>query len=187
VDHAWLASEPVLCLTYVRDLEAVRVLTELGAPLGLTARGSVIETDPDQPRVYVGSPVPSNWQVMVEPSSMVSHEDVTLERLSADDREAVSLLRTMTIDTFKYARAGKLLVSFEPMSPADRYGADPDVLLPQMTGAGLMDPGDRWPTGLALTMIGTTFGVPIDFESLYRTPLLSAPLDPDAYPGLVFA
>jgi hypothetical protein len=40
----------------------------------------------------------------------------------------------MTIDTFKYARAGKLLVSFEPMSPADPYGADPDVLLPQMTG-----------------------------------------------------
>lgn len=188
---AYPGDEPMLdeifCLTFIKGVDGTEALRRMGgladtvATRTLSDIGDLHNYDDGYPEVASVLPL-GTWTVVFEPSGFEgSHMVAALSR----GTEAVSVLRhDYASPAFGYAVAGELITHFDPTSPAYRYGADPDRLVPRMIDAGFVttdesdDDDDRYSSAISrsLRLIEQITGVLPTFEAL-TGPLTSAHIE----------
>ena len=142
-DVDWIAHDYTLldiwCLTFVRGLDETEALRRVGVKegsIGPLTHGELMNEWPFPPipnKVLAGRL--GGWIVLVEVFGWKAWE--ALQVLSAET-EAVSVRRNdHATDSFAYAIDGKLVTSFDPMSPESRWGSDPNRLVDLMREVGL--------------------------------------------------
>ncbi|WP_243723162.1 DUF6461 domain-containing protein [Actinomadura sp. 7K507] len=147
------------CLIWVDGLDApdcLRKLTWLHPVPGGRATFEQVMARPEPPAENItGAARIGEWTLVYLPSGGGSAEATpAVRRLSGDGHQAVAYwqIGAVGMERFLYCRDGELRTEFDPLFPADRQGSQPDLLVPQMTDAGLLpgsDPGD-WPRKPAL-------------------------------------
>ena|GEM_PF-4605321 len=128
----------------------------------------------DLHKVRIGECDP--WVYAVEVFTTRGAQVATLEALSKDGAEAVSLSYTPTIAVMLYARDGLLLSGIDMTVPHLRYGADGQHFDSVMSAAGLVGNSPMAPAAGA-RLVQLAFGVTVDREMLERP--LPAALLPD--------
>jgi hypothetical protein len=98
----------------------------------------------------------------------------TLQRLSQDGGEALSLTYTQTINTFLYARDAKLVSGFDLTVPSIRYGLDEHHFDTVIANAGFNADQPPEPAAGAL-FIHDLFGIDLD-QQMLEGPDLSSKL-----------
>jgi hypothetical protein len=147
-DLRWADAEmelgDIFCLTFIKGVDETEALRRMGALPDTIATRTLTDVeelhnfDDGYPDVALVVPL-DGWAVLFEPNGFSGSN--LLAALSAGT-EAVSVLRhDYASPAFGYALAGTLITQFDPMFPADRYGAGPDRLVPQMLDVGF-DPAD---------------------------------------------
>jgi hypothetical protein len=90
----------------------------------------------------------------------------------------VSVLRhDYAYHAFAHAVDGEVVTQFDPTSPADRRGTDPDRLLPRMTDVGLTGAEHGGHISRSLRLVEQLTGALPTFEAL-TGPLISAHIEP---------
>jgi hypothetical protein len=115
------------------------------------------------------------WTVVFEPEGFESSYLVAAMSVGT---EAISVLRhDYASPSFGYARDGELITGFDPTRPSDRYGTDPDRLLPAMSEAGLATAEYERTTSRSLRLAQHLTGTLPTFDTL-TAPLTSAEFEP---------
>lgn len=144
-------------LIWVDGIDASECLQKLTwlhpVPGGPAPLGQVTSSEPPADDI-TGAMRIGEWTLLYLPYDGGGAATAIAQRLSDDDRQAVVYWQIAVIGRvrFLYWRGGELRTEFDPMFPNDRQGSQPDLLVPQMTDAGLLpinDPGD-WPRDHAL-------------------------------------
>ncbi|NEA26199.1 DUF6461 domain-containing protein [Actinomadura bangladeshensis] len=150
------ASFSLIWVDRISASECLRKLTWLHPVLGGPAPlEQVMSRAVPPPGDILGAAEIGEWTLLYMPDNGGSGAVMPMaERLSADDHHAVAYWQIAAIgkERFMYWRGGELRTEFDPIFPNDRRGSQPDLLVPQMTDAGLLpvdDPGD-WPRDHAL-------------------------------------
>jgi hypothetical protein len=138
---------------------------------------------PEHPWIRVGTT--GGWGFALDESSsgFGDYEEEAASALSAGT-EAVLLTHTASIDGFSYYADGSEVTAFEPLRAWERWGTDPDRILPYMRQTGL--PVDPPPPGsypslvnpriAVLEMLTLAFGIRLPREAALG-PLLTAQRD----------
>lgn len=139
------------CLTLVSPPDAGRVTRGFGGDIEATSRMPLAEAGGNPP---TGEPVIAvrdlgAWLLVAEVNGWQGSRPEVLRRVSAGGRAVSCYWNVNGVTRFSYAVAGRLLTSFEAMSPGQRHGADPDAL--EEARSGLPWGSGQWvPLMLAL-------------------------------------
>ncbi|MFI0355810.1 histone-like nucleoid-structuring protein Lsr2 [Actinomadura sp. 9N407] len=139
------------CLVWVDGLGVTGCLEELTwlhpVPGGPTPLRQVMSRPEPPASDIAGATRIGEWTLLYQPEGGSLGVAAAAQRLSGDGRRTVVYWQHPILghERFLYYRNGELLTEFDPMFPGDRQGSQPDLLVPQMTDAGLLpfsDPGD---------------------------------------------
>jgi hypothetical protein len=144
-DYRWFADDLAVglnfCLTFVRGLTPDEVLARAGAtePVEISSvaavEGTLDALDSDAFSVVAATTV-GDWTVIVEPNFFLATFD-SIVRAWSERGELVSLyFNENTTPRFTWARAGEVVVTFDPGYPQDRSGRDPDRLTAALAEVG---------------------------------------------------
>ncbi|MFC6083178.1 DUF6461 domain-containing protein [Sphaerisporangium aureirubrum] len=128
---------------------------------------------------YVGAVEAGEWTVLVEPSGYRAARDRELLKWLCEGTEVVALnVNPYASEYFVHAADRDVVVSFEPVTPHERSGADPGRWDDAMREVGLGQRGyDEPPAGdpraAAFALAGRITGVPFTRDILSR-PFLAA-------------
>lgn len=173
----------IFSVTLVRQVGEAEALRRIGGLPDTVATRTPTEIEDlhnfDDGYPTVASVLPLGaWTVVFEPRGW---ESAGLVSVLSDGTEAVSVLRhDYASPEFSYAVDGQLITQFDPTFPADRRGADPDRLLPEMREVGFaVDDDDQFDGAIArsLRLAKQLTGVLPTFEAL-AGPLTSAYIEP---------
>ena len=140
---AHLGEEPavsdIFCLTFVKQVDVTEALRRMGGLFDTVAMRTAAEIedlhtfDDGYPEVAAALPL-GDWTLVFEPNRF--HGSHLVAAMSVGT-EAVSVLRhDYASPAFVYAVDGNVVTRFDPTFPGDRYGTDPDRLVPQMLEVG---------------------------------------------------
>lgn len=151
-DYAWWSEwrpdwAEAYCVTLVGDMTAEDVVTSLGADSAGSVQGfdalseRVVDGwagDYDPAQAVLGvSDVDGGWALVVEVNGYVGVTERLIGPMSAG-RTIVSHFRNVNaVRRFNWWRNGRLLVDFDTMFPADRFGAEPDAIVDDIRGVGI--------------------------------------------------
>ncbi|MFE5332217.1 DUF6461 domain-containing protein [Embleya sp. NPDC056575] len=172
------------CVTFARGLEPLELLTRMGCdpttavPLGLV---DATETYFDTGVETIRAGTSHGWAYAVETTGNRGFEDGVLAAVSAGTEAVLVHSDCNPVAYLIYAEDGEVVCGFEQDAPEDRFGTDPDRLLPHMITAGLLAPDgtapdDDAPRGCELRMAETVFGLALPHHDVVHGPLLAAGL-----------
>lgn len=187
-DYAWLEGHwlrEAFCFTLVQGLDEAEVLRRLGGERSRPGTLTVAQATELSYSFQAGYPqlvlatTAGGWAVAVEDNGWEGARPEVLRALTRGTR-AVSVYRNVNaLGHFSHAVDGELLVQFEPLFPERRWGARPDLLLPQMRAVGLDPDWDEPPYGEvdAAALAERVTGVHLD-PGLLARPMLAAEITP---------
>ncbi|MFE3206182.1 DUF6461 domain-containing protein [Embleya sp. NPDC059237] len=181
------------CVTFARGLSAMELLECMGCDVTRAARKSVIDAnhwiedvaEELGPRAVAGrervirAGEADGWAFAVEDAgTRGTHHDV-LAAVSAGTVALSTFENINALTMFHYADAGDVVCGFD--RPQDRWGSDPDRLVPHLTRAGLLLPDGTQPDlgiderqRLAHRMMHTEFGITLPRRDVEFGELLAA-------------
>lgn len=181
------------CVTFARGLSARELLRRMGCDVTRTARKSVIDANhwiEDVAEEFGRAAVAGRegvirageadgWAFAFEDAgSRGTHRDV-LAAVSAGTVALSTFENINALTMFHYAQAGDVVCGFD--RPPDRWGSDPDRLVPHLTRAGLLladgtqpDLGIDERQRLLHRIMHTEFGTTLPREDVEHGELLAA-------------
>ncbi|GGL02652.1 hypothetical protein Sme01_19730 [Sphaerisporangium melleum] len=137
-DYAWFDEEfgesfgsLGFCLTFVRDLDPEEALRRLGVtPRPVTA------ADLATPETITAGPAIGGC-TLLEVNGFAGTLTEVVRRLSAGTVTAAVFVNVNRDQQFVFAADGRAVTCFEPDGSDERWGDDPDRLLPQMLALGM--------------------------------------------------
>ncbi|MGC0418000.1 DUF6461 domain-containing protein [Embleya sp. AB8] len=181
------------CVTFARGLSAVELLRRMGCDVATAAMKSPIDANhwiediadelghqavADREWVIRAGEA-DGWAFAVEDGGVRGIDSEVLAAVSAGT-VAMSTYRSINAENlFIYAEFGSLLCGFD--TPLDRWGDEPDRLVPQLIQAGLLLPDGADPDRgigeeqrLTQRMMHTEFGVTLPRADVEHGELLTA-------------
>jgi hypothetical protein len=190
--YEWVDDHDAMCVAVIRGRTPDEVIEAYGGEVGDAAPATLDRAwDLGQhgDRVLFVGPV-GDQVLAVEDNGWQGSRPEVLRELSGDQAAALSVFWNVNADSqVALAVDGKLVTHFEVLSPEQRWGSDPDRLLPQLRAAGFRTDGDGDEvdddgTARALSVMAALTGVAVTREVLagpFRAVLLT-PL-PEDLPG----
>jgi hypothetical protein len=189
-DYAWFKDHwlrQAFCLSLVRGLDEAELLRRLGGERSQPGTLTLAEAGELAGSFHAGYPQiilaakADGWSVAVENNGWEGSRPEVLRALSQGTQAASVYQNVNALRSFNYAVDGEVLVTFEPLFPEQRWGSQPDLLLPQMRAVGL-DPDWREPPygdvdTAALALAERVTGVHLD-PTLLDGPLVGAEITP---------
>jgi hypothetical protein len=190
-DYAWFNDHwlrEAFCITLVSGLDQAEVGRRFGGersqprPLSLGDAAQLSHSfQAGYPEFVLVAPAAGGWSVAVEHNGWQGSRAEVLRALSAGG-QAVSVYRNVNaLGYFSYTVDGQVLVRFELLVPQQRWGSQPDLLLPQMRAVGLDPDWDEPPYGeidtMALALAEQVTGVHLE-PALLDGPLSGVEIAP---------
>jgi hypothetical protein len=188
-DYAWFNDHWLrqgFCITLVRGLDEAEVLRRFGGERSQPRTLTVAEAGELSASSHAGYPqlvlvaTADGWSVALEDNGFEGWRPEVLRALS-DGTRAVSVFDNGNEGYFSSAADGRLLVQFELLFPQRRWGAQPDLLLPQMRAVGLDPDWQQPPPGeldtAALALAERVTGVQLN-PGMLDGPLAAAEIVP---------
>jgi hypothetical protein len=172
------------CLTFVRGADPRSVAAAFGVESGRELTGAQVLAELREPGGTEGRWIRvgrvGDWTVAVEDTSLTG----SLDRLSVGgEAVAVSHTEANVTGAVEYFVDGALVTLFDPMSPWDRGGREPDRFLPALRAAGLdvdrteeLDFDEVDPLLLALAALSAELGIRLPAE-VAAGPMLTGRLE----------
>ncbi|WP_157410990.1 DUF6461 domain-containing protein [Actinoplanes rectilineatus] len=148
-DYAWFTEQcadlaDAYCLTLVRGRTPAEAVETLGGrdPVPVTGLRA-LSGDPASAAGFVAATAMGDWTLIVEPDGVRGGDEArTLSRGTV----LVSHYRSDGTDPrFVWARDGEIVLEFDPSSPEDRRGTDPDGLAEVLDRLGFQVGGEDAP------------------------------------------
>jgi hypothetical protein len=189
-DYAWFKDHwlrQAFCLSLVRGLDEAELLRRLGGERSQPGTLTLAEAGELAGSFHAGYPQiilaakADGWSVAVENNGWEGSRPEVLRALS-QGTQAVSVYQNVNaLRSFNHAVDGEVLVTFEPLFPEQRWGSQPDLLLPQMRAVGLDPDRQEPPYGevdtAAMALAERLTGVHLD-PTLLDGPLRGAEITP---------
>lgn len=141
-DMSWLVEGwdlgDIWCLAFVKDTEPSTALLRIGADQG-TIRPQTLEQLMDgdlSPDTIVAGDF-SGWTVIFQVNGWTANDSDVLARLAQETTVVVVLKHPYASSRFVYAVNGEIVTNFDPVTPRQRYGSDPDRLLTEIRRSGI--------------------------------------------------
>ncbi|MFF4416173.1 DUF6461 domain-containing protein [Streptosporangium sp. NPDC001559] len=141
-DTSWLVDGwdlgDIWCLTFVKGTDPSTALLRIGADQK-TVRPQTLEQlmdgDLSPDKIVAGDF--GDWTVIFQVNGWTADSSDVLARLAQNTTAIVVLNHPYASSRFVYAVNSEIITNFDPISPQQRYGSDPDHLLTEMRRADI--------------------------------------------------
>ncbi|WP_436771343.1 DUF6461 domain-containing protein [Yinghuangia sp. YIM S09857] len=184
------------CVTFARGMSAVELLRRLGCDVATTAMKTRIDANhwiedladeegheaviADKEWVIRAGEA-GGWAFAVEDGGIRGTDRDVLAAVSTNTVALSTMVNVNAVTVLSYAVAGVLVCQYE--SPVNRWGSDPDRMVPELTRAGILLPdGAAADLGVGeeqrrtLRMLHAEFGLTLPRDQVEHGELLAAML-----------